>query len=80
PSPTHLPTDSAFTEPLEQLRLSAPKAILERNDVIIVATLSAIYGLGDPEQYKQMLFHLKVGEELGLKHAQTKLVEMQYSR
>ncbi|MDE4967851.1 excinuclease ABC subunit B, partial [Francisella tularensis subsp. holarctica] len=45
-----------------------------------VATVSAIYGLCDPEQYMQMLLHLKVGEELGLKKAQTKLVEMQYSR
>ncbi|ACD30754.1 excinuclease ABC subunit UvrB [Francisella tularensis] len=79
-SDTYIEKDSSVNEHIEQMRLSATKAILERNDVIIVATVSAIYGLGDPEQYTQMLLHLKVGEELGLKKAQTKLVEMQYSR
>lgn len=79
-SDTYIEKDSSVNEHIEQMRLSATKAILERNDVIIVATVSAIYGLGDPEQYMQMLLHLKVGEELGLKKAQTKLVEMQYSR
>ncbi|MED7819858.1 MULTISPECIES: excinuclease ABC subunit UvrB [unclassified Francisella] len=79
-SDTYIEKDSSVNEHIEQMRLSATKAILERNDVIIVATVSAIYGLGDPEQYMQMLLHLKVGEELGLKKAQEKLVEMQYSR
>ncbi|QUE30704.1 excinuclease ABC subunit UvrB [Francisella philomiragia] len=79
-SDTYIEKDSSVNEHIEQMRLSATKAMLERNDVIIVATVSAIYGLGDPEQYMQMLLHLKVGEELGLKKAQTKLVEMQYSR
>ncbi|MBK2094813.1 excinuclease ABC subunit UvrB [Francisella philomiragia] len=79
-SDTYIEKDSSVNEHIEQMRLSATKAILERNDVIIVATVSAIYGLGDPEQYMQMLLHLKVGEELGLKKAQSKLVEMQYSR
>ncbi|AIT08930.1 excinuclease ABC subunit B [Candidatus Francisella endociliophora] len=79
-SDTYIEKDSSVNEHIEQMRLSATKAILERNDVIIVATVSAIYGLGDPEQYMQMLLHLKVGEELGFKKAQTKLVEMQYSR
>ncbi|WP_150466489.1 excinuclease ABC subunit UvrB [Francisella sp. SYW-9] len=79
-SDTYIEKDSSVNEHIEQMRLSATKAILERNDVIIVATVSAIYGLGDPEQYMQMLLHLKVGEELGLKKAQTKLIEMQYSR
>ncbi|MFV9931168.1 MAG: excinuclease ABC subunit UvrB [Francisella endosymbiont of Hyalomma asiaticum] len=79
-SDTYIEKDSSVNEHIEQMRLSATKAILERNDVIIVATVSAIYGLGDPKQYMQMLLHLKVGEDLGLKKAQTKLVEMQYSR
>ena len=79
-SDTYIEKDSSVNEHIEQMRLSATKAILERNDVIIVATVSAIYGLGDPEQYMQMLLHLKVGEDLGLKKAQAKLVEMQYSR
>lgn len=79
-SDTYIEKDSSVNEHIEQMRLSATKAILERNDVIIVATVSAIYGLGDPEQYMQMLLHLKVGEDLGFKKAQAKLVEMQYSR
>ncbi|BCD90215.1 UvrABC system protein B [Francisella halioticida] len=79
-SDTYIEKDSSVNEHIQQMRLSATKAILERNDVIIIATVSAIYGLGDPEQYMQMLLHLKVGEELGLKKAQTKLIEMQYSR
>ena len=79
-SDTYIEKDSSVNEHIEQMRLSATKAILERNDVIIVATVSAIYGLGDPEQYMQMLLHLKVGENLGLKKAQAKLIEMQYSR
>ncbi|OEZ33302.1 excinuclease ABC subunit B [Francisella endosymbiont of Amblyomma maculatum] len=79
-SDTYIEKDSSVNEHIEQMRLSATKAILERSDVIIVATVSAIYGLGDPEQYMQMLLHLKVGEDLGLKKAQAKLVEMQYSR
>ncbi|ORM38723.1 excinuclease ABC subunit B [Francisella endosymbiont of Ornithodoros moubata] len=79
-SDTYIEKDSSVNEHIEQMRLSATKAILERNDVIIVATVSAIYSLGDPEQYMQMLLHIKVGEDLGLKKAQAKLVEMQYSR
>jgi excinuclease ABC subunit B len=51
-----------FAEQIEQMRLSATKALLEREDVIIIASVSAIYGLGDPESYMQMLLHLSVGE------------------
>lgn len=79
-SDTFIEKDSSVNEHIEQMRLSATKALLERNDVIIVATVSAIYGLGDPEQYMQMILHLKVGEILDMKQAQTKLVDMQYSR
>ena len=79
-SDTYIEKDSSVNEHIEQMRLSATKAILERNDVVVVATVSAIYGLGDPEQYMQMLLHLKVGETLDIKQAQMKLVDMQYSR
>ncbi|QLE78378.1 excinuclease ABC subunit UvrB [Francisella sp. Scap27] len=79
-SDTYIEKDSSVNEHIEQMRLSATKGLLERKDVIIVATVSAIYGLGDPEQYMQMILHLKVGETLDMKQAQTKLVEMQYSR
>lgn len=79
-SDTYIEKDSSVNEHIEQMRLSATKGLLERKDVIIVATVSAIYGLGDPEQYMQMILHLKVGEILDMKKAQTKLVEMQYSR
>ncbi|MGQ4002291.1 excinuclease ABC subunit UvrB [Francisellaceae bacterium CB300] len=79
-SDTYIDKDSSVNEHIEQMRLSATKALLERNDVIIVATVSAIYGLGDPEQYMQMILHLKEGEILGMKQAQAKLIDMQYSR
>ncbi|AXA33840.1 excinuclease ABC subunit UvrB [Francisella adeliensis] len=79
-SDTYIEKDSSVNEHIEQMRLSATKGLLERKDVIIVATVSAIYGLGDPEQYMQMILHLKVGETLDMKQAQNKLVEMQYSR
>ncbi|MFT4693208.1 MAG: excinuclease ABC subunit B [Francisella sp.] len=79
-SDTYIDKDSSVNEHIEQMRLSATKALLERSDVIIVATVSAIYGLGDPEQYMQMILHLKVGEILDMKQAQTKLIDMQYSR
>ncbi|APC97311.1 excinuclease ABC subunit UvrB [Francisella frigiditurris] len=79
-SDTYIEKDSSVNEHIEQMRLSATKAILERKDVIIVATVSAIYGLGDPEQYMQMLLHLKVGETIDPKLAQRKLIDMQYTR
>ncbi len=79
-SDTFIEKDSSVNEHIEQMRLSATKALLERPDVIIIATVSAIYGLGDPEQYMQMLLHLKEGEILDMKQAQAKLVDMQYSR
>ena len=79
-SDTYIEKDSSVNEHIEQMRLSATKALLERKDVIIIATVSAIYGLGDPEQYMQMILHLKVGETLDFKKAQIKLIDMQYSR
>ncbi|MFZ9036063.1 MAG: excinuclease ABC subunit UvrB [Francisellaceae bacterium] len=79
-SDTYIEKDSSINEHIEQMRLSATKAILQRNDVIIVATVSAIYGLGDPEQYMQMLLHLKVGEAIAQRDILRRLAEMQYKR
>ena len=79
-SDTYIEKDASINEHVEQMRLSATKAILERNDVIVVATVSAIYGLGDPEQYMQMLLHLKVGEEVDQRMILRRLADMQYKR
>lgn len=61
-SDTFIEKDSSINEQIEQMRLSATKSLLERDDVIIIASVSAIYGLGDPESYMSMLLHLSVGE------------------
>ncbi len=61
-SDTYIEKDASINEHIEQMRLSATKSLLERRDTIIVATVSAIYGLGDPTQYLSMLLHLSVGE------------------
>ena len=79
-SDTYIEKDASINEHVEQMRLSATKAILERKDVIVVATVSAIYGLGDPEQYMEMLLHLKVGEELDQRMTLLRLANMQYTR
>jgi len=79
-SDTYIEKDSSVNEHVEQMRLSATKSLLERKDVIIIATVSAIYGLGDPEQYMQMLLHLKVGETVDINKALHRLIEMQYTR
>ena len=62
------------------MRLSATKAVLERRDVIIVATVSAIYGLGDPKSYLKMVLHLDRGDELELGKLLLRLAELQYTR
>lgn len=72
--------DAAINEQVEQMRLSATKALMERNDVIIVATVSAIYGLGDPSAYMKMLLPLKVGEHLNRSELIQRLVALQYTR
>jgi len=72
--------DSAINEAIEQMRLSATKSILERRDVVIVATVSAIYGIGKPEDYTQMRFIVRVGDKLGQRDAIAQLIRMQYSR
>ncbi|BAL94880.1 excinuclease ABC subunit UvrB [Rubrivivax gelatinosus] len=72
--------DSAINEHIEQMRLSATKSILERRDVIVVATVSAIYGIGKPEDYTQMRLIVRVGDKLGQRDVIARLVSMQYTR
>jgi excinuclease ABC subunit B len=79
-SDTYIEKDSSVNEHIEQMRLSATKAILERRDSIIVASVSAIYGLGDPEQYFQMVMHLVKGNTLGQRELLKRLTDMQYTR
>jgi excinuclease ABC subunit B len=72
--------DSAINEHIEQMRLSCTKSLLERRDVVIVATVSAIYGIGKPESYHQMIMTLRVGDRLGQRDLIAQLVRMQYQR
>ena len=72
--------DSAINEHIEQMRLSCTKSILERRDVVIVATVSAIYGIGNPESYHRMVMTLRTGDKLGQRDAIAQLVRMQYQR
>jgi len=72
--------DSAINEHIEQMRLSATKSVLERRDTVIVATVSAIYGIGAPDDYLQMRMILKVGGKQGQRDAIAQLVRMQYQR
>jgi len=72
--------DSAINEHIEQMRLSCTKSVLERRDVIIVATVSAIYGIGQPEAYHQMVMTLRAGDNLGQRDMIMQLVRMQYQR
>ena len=79
-SDTYIEKDSSINEQIEQMRLSATKSLLERKDVIIVASVSSIYGLGDPNSYMEMLLHLKIGEEINQRKILAKLIAMQYNR
>lgn len=79
-SDTFIEKDSSINEYIEQMRLSATKALIERKDAIIVATVSAIYGLGDPNSYLRMVLHLSRGEHTGQRSILTRLAEMQYKR
>ena len=72
--------DSAINEHIEQMRLSCTKSLLERRDVVIVATVSAIYGIGEPESYHRMVMTLRVGDKLGQREVIGQLVRMQYER
>ncbi len=79
-SDTFIEKDAAINEHIEQMRLSATKALLERQDVIIVASVSAIYGLGDPDAYMKMVIHLIRGEKMNERELLRRLAEMQYTR
>ncbi len=79
-SDLYIEKDSSINEHIEQMRLSATKALLERPDVIVVATVSAIYGLGDPRAYLQMVLHLNRGEKADQRSILRRLAEMQYTR
>ncbi len=79
-SDTFIEKDSSINEHIEQMRLSATKALIERKDAIIVATVSAIYGLGDPDSYLRMVLHLSRGEHISQRKILTRLAEMQYKR
>ncbi len=79
-SDTFIEKDSAVNEHIEQMRLSATKALLERKDAIIIASVSAIYGLGDPEAYMKMLLHLVRGEKIDQRDILRRLAELQYTR
>ncbi len=79
-SDTYIEKDASINEHIEQMRLSATKALLQRRDTIIVATVSAIYGLGDPTQYLSMVLHLSIGEIINQRNILRRLAEMQYSR
>uniref|UniRef100_UPI0025E8C354 DEAD/DEAH box helicase family protein n=1 Tax=Sphaerotilus sp. TaxID=2093942 RepID=UPI0025E8C354 len=72
--------DSAINEHIEQMRLSATKSVLERRDTIIVASVSAIYGIGKPEDYAQMRFMVRVGDQIGQRDVIAQLIRMQYTR
>ena len=76
----YIEKDSSINEHIEQMRLSATKSLLERRDVVIVATVSAIYGIGDPSEYHGMILHLRQGEKMGQREVLARLVAMQYER
>ena len=79
-SDTFIEKDSSINEHIEQMRLSATKALLERRDAIIVCTVSAIYGLGDPNEYFRMVLHMVRGERIDQRELINRLTAMQYSR
>ncbi len=79
-SDTFIEKDASINEHIEQMRLSATKALLERSDAVIVATVSSIYGLGDPSSFLKMTLSLKVGETLSQREILRRLAEMQYAR
>ncbi len=72
--------DSSINEHIEQMRLSATKSVLERRDTVIVATVSAIYGIGTPEDYTQMRFIMRIGDKIGQRDMIGRLIRMQYTR
>ena len=79
-SDTFIEKDASINEHIEQMRLSATKSLMERRDTIIVASVSAIYGLGDPDSYLKMLLHVVVGDEIDQRSILRRLAELQYTR
>ena len=79
-SDTFIEKDASINEHIEQMRLSATKALLERPDAIIVATVSSIYGLGDPQSYLKMMLHLDRGDQMDQRYILRRLAELQYTR
>jgi excinuclease ABC subunit B len=79
-SDTFIEKDASVNQHIEQMRLSATKSLIERKDVIVVATVSAIYGLGDPKSYLKMVLHLSRGEQIGQRDIVRRLAELQYKR
>ncbi|MBK6289309.1 MAG: excinuclease ABC subunit UvrB [Gammaproteobacteria bacterium] len=79
-SDTYIEKDASVNEHIEQMRLSATKALLERSDAIVVATVSAIYGLGDPGLYLKMVLHIDRGDTIDQRHLLRRLAELQYQR
>ncbi len=76
----YIEKDSSINDHIEQMRLSATKSLLERRDVVIVATVSCIYGIGDPSEYHGMILHLRQGEKMSQRDVLARLVAMQYTR
>lgn len=79
-SDVYIEKDASINEHIEQMRLSATKAMLESNDTIIIATVSAIYGLGDPKSYMSMMLHLDRGEKINQRDVIQRLTDIQYTR
>ncbi|HWS27764.1 MAG TPA: DEAD/DEAH box helicase family protein, partial [Xanthomonadales bacterium] len=79
-SDTYIEKDASINEHIEQMRLSATKALLERPDAIVVATVSAIYGLGDPGSYLKMVVHIDRGDTIDQRNLLRRLAELQYQR
>ncbi|MFA5495646.1 MAG: excinuclease ABC subunit UvrB [Porticoccaceae bacterium] len=79
-SDTYIEKDASINQHIEQMRLSATKALMERRDVVVVATVSSIYGLGDPESYLKMVLHLVKGERIDQRAILRRLAELQYTR
>lgn len=79
-SDVYIEKDASVNDHIEQMRLSATKALFERPDVIIIATVSAIYGLGDPESYLKMMLHVDRGEQINQRKILRRLAELQYTR
>jgi excinuclease ABC subunit B len=79
-SNTFIEKDASVNAHIEQMRLSATKALLERKDVVLIASVSAIYGLGDPDSYLKMLLHLRQGDPMGQRDILHRLSELQYKR